>query len=204
MDERSNKTALSLQLTQEKQQQKGQLEKYTACSKAISLTQEQKTKALETLMRWYNVGNYQQICEPPLAAVSQPKARTIGEITNALGSKATRLILIPLITELSQFCCKRDVMDENMIIACADAIVSSQKDLTIPEVMLFFHRFKSGVFGNIYGAITPLDITSNLYKFRDTIFSLREMKEMQDKQRRAKENRDGAVTYEEYIKLSQK
>ena len=155
-------------------------------------------------MRWYNVGNYQQICDPPLAAVSQPKARTIGEITNALGSKAARLILIPLITELSQFCCKRDVMDENMIIACADAIVSSQKDLTIPEVMLFFHRFKSGVFGNIYGDITPLDITSNLHKFRDTIFSLREMKEMQDKQRRAKENREGAVTYEEYIKLSQK
>ena len=155
-------------------------------------------------MRWYNVGNYQQICDPPLAAVSQPKARTIGEITNALGSKSARLILIPLITELSQFCCKRDVMDENMIIACADAIVSSQKDLTIPEVMLFFHRFKSGVFGNIYGAITPLDITSNLHKFRDTIFSLREMKEMQDKQRRAKENRYGAVTYEEYLKLSQK
>ena len=95
-------------------------------------------------------------------------------------------------------------MDENMIIACADAIVSSQKDLTIPEVMLFFHRFKSGVFGNIYGAITPLDITSNLHKFRDTIFSLRDMKEMRDKQRRAKENREGAVTYEEYLKLSQK
>ena len=204
MDERSNKTALSLQLTQEKQQQKGQLEKYTACSKDISLTQEQKTKALATLMRWYNVGNYQQICDTPLAAVSQPKARTIGEITNALGSKAARLILIPLITELSQFCRKRDVMDENMIIACADAIVSSQKDLTIPEVMLFIHRFKYGVFGNIYGAITPLDITSNLHKFRDTIFSLREMKEMQDKQRRAKENRYGAVTYEEYLKLSQK
>lgn len=204
MDERSNKTALGLPLAQEKQQQKGQLEKYTACSKAISLTQEQKTKALATLMRWYNVGNYQQICDPPLAAVSQQNARTIGEITNALGRKAARLIIIPLITELSQFCCKRDVMDENMIIACADAIVSSQKDLTIPEVMLFFYRFKSGVFGNIYGAITPLDITSNLYKFRDTIFSLREMKEMQDKQRRAKENREGAVTYEEYIKLSQK
>lgn len=203
MDERSNQIALSLQSVQESTPQNGRLEKYTN-SNALALTDEQKTQALATLLRWYNINNVEKICEPPLAAVSQPKARTIGEINKALGKKATRLILIPLITELSRFCCKRDAMDEAMIISCADAIVNSQQDLTIPEVMLFFHRFKSGVFGNIYGAITPLDITSNLYKFRETIFTLRETKEMQDRQKRATQKREGAVTYEEYQKMLQK
>lgn len=48
---------------------------------------------------------------------------------------------------------------------CANVIATEFYYLSVTELMLFFHRFKSGRYGRFYGSVDPLMITTSLRDF---------------------------------------
>lgn len=141
-----------------------------------------------------------EICKTAINAVSYDSL-TLKEISDLYGSKTARLTIIPHIADFVMFTNSKDVMGEQSIIQCADVIVTSYGYLKVTEIMLFFFKYKSGDLGNVYGSISPLDITTSLKKFCGVLYSIREKQkdmEMQDKRNRQHE---GCVTYEQYQEI---
>lgn len=131
----------------------------------------------------------------PIRAV-EDSSDTLYEIAEVYGLKAVRFIIIPHITDLLVFLSqKNNAMTEQSIIQCADVITQSFPLLRLPELMLFFHRFKSGAFGQLYGGITPLDITCSLRRFMPYLYDLRERSEWRKREREREERARQAVSY---------
>lgn len=72
--------------------------------------------------------------------------------------------------------------------------------LKVTELMIFFHRFKSGLYGKFYGAIDPLTITCALRYFLADRNYLIGIYEQEERERREAEERKNAISYEEFLK----
>lgn len=68
--------------------------------------------------------------------------------------------LMAQLFDLGEFCGCRDKMDAAQAQECARIIKKEFGYLKVSEVMLFFHRCKSGRYGQIfYGSVDPMKIT---------------------------------------------
>ena len=72
--------------------------------------------------------------------------------------------------------------------------------LKVSELMLFFHRFKTGRYGRFYGSVDPLVITTSLRDFVRERGIAYEQHEQEERERREKEECKNAITYEEYLR----
>ena len=125
----------------------------------------------------------------------------LNAIRKAYGAKAPVAWLIPQLKDLSEFCGLKDKLSEEQMLQCAHIISTEYGYLKTSELMLFFHLFKSGRYGQFYGAIDPLKITTALCKFlndRNDYFYRLDQKRKDEARMKA---REGAVTYEEYRRM---
>lgn len=81
---------------------------------------------------------------------------------------------------------------------CANVIATEFYYLSVTELMLFFHRFKSGRYGRFYGSVDPLVITTSLRDFLYERAIAYDRHEQEKRQRKEKEWRKNAITWEEY------
>lgn len=95
------------------------------------------------------------------------KAATLRDISNAYQENAGASWLIPQISNLSEFCGVRHKISDEQIKELSRLIEAEYGYLTVPEFMLFFHRFKAGKYGEFYGNVDPMVITSSLGVFID-------------------------------------
>ena len=103
--------------------------------------------------------------------------------------------------DLSEYCGSKDKLTGRSRHQCACIIATEFDDLKITELILFFHRFKSGYYDRFYGSVDPLIITSSLRDFlmeRINVIERREKEEMSKKREEWKRN---AVTWEAYAKM---
>lgn len=133
----------------------------------------------------------------PIRAV-ETASDTLSDISAVYGPKAARLIIIPHITDLLVFVSSKNGMDERSLILCADTITQSFPLIRVTELMLFFHRYKSGAYGQPYGSLTPLDITCALRRFLPYLYDLRERSEWRAREREREERARQAVPYHKY------
>jgi ABC-type phosphate/phosphonate transport system ATPase subunit len=101
----------------------------------------------------------------------------------------------------------RDIstLSDNQLAELSAIILTNYYWLNLAEVMQFIAKFKLGIFGQFYGTVDPLKITSALQLFirhrEESIdYHERNQKRIQDEQR-WRQRKDGAVTYEEYLKI---
>lgn len=126
-------------------------------------------------------------------------APTLGLLNTTYGEQTAAMWLVPQLYNLSEFCGCRDKMTDNQLKECASVIATEFSYLSVTELMLFFHRFKSGRYGRFYGSVDPLVITTSLRDFlkeRALAYSKHEQEERE--RLRAEEEAKPKVTWEEY------
>ena len=125
-------------------------------------------------------------------------APTLGQLNATYGTQTAAMWLVPQLYNLSEYCGCKDKLEGNPLKECASVIATEFYFLSVSELMLFFHRFKSGRYGRFYGAVDPLVITTSIRDFlkeRSSAYYEREKKEKEEADREAAKN---AISWEEY------
>lgn len=126
-------------------------------------------------------------------------APVLSELNMAYGEMTATMWLVPQLYNLSEYCGARDKLQGKPLEECASVIATEFYYLKVSELMLFFHRFKSGRYGRFYGSIDPLIITTSLREFcRERNNAIAEQERI-ERERKAEEDRKNAITYEEYV-----
>ena len=73
--------------------------------------------------------------------------------------------LVPQLYNLSEYCGCREKLQGTPLEECASVIAMEFYYLTVTELMLFFHWFKTGRYGRFYGSVDPLVITTSIREF---------------------------------------
>lgn len=110
-------------------------------------------------------------------------------------------MLMSQINDLSEYCGCKGKISEAQSEQCAKVIVFTYPYLKISELAVFFAWFKAAKYGQFYGNVDPLIITSALRSFardRNDEYFKRESEEAEKKRR---EEKKGCVTWEEYCKM---
>lgn len=126
---------------------------------------------------------------------------TLTEINIAYHKNMATSMLMSQINDLSEYCgCKGKVSDRQSE-QCAEIIVLNYPYLKISELALFFAWFKAAKYGQFYGSVDPLVITSALRTFvnhdRNDAYFKHESILNEQKQEEAKKN---CISWEEYCK----
>ena len=129
-------------------------------------------------------------------------APTLGLLNTTYGDKTAAMWLVPQLYNLSEYCGCRDKLTDNQLKECASVIATEFNYLSVTELMLFFHRFKSGRYGRFYGSVDPLVITTSLRDFLKERSSAYDKHEQDEKERlKAEEESKPKVTWDEYCMM---
>ena len=69
------------------------------------------------------------------------------------------------IENINQFAGTKNKMEPNQMMMLSDIIITEYYYLKASELLLFFFQFKSGRYGELYGSVDPLRISSALVEF---------------------------------------
>lgn len=125
-------------------------------------------------------------------------APTLTQLRLTYGENMPVMWLIPQLHNLSEYCGCKDKLQGKPLEMCANVIATEFYYLSVTELMLFFHRFKSGRYGRFYGSVDPLVITTSLRDFLYERAIAYDRHEQEKRQRKEKEWRKNAITWEEY------
>lgn len=126
-------------------------------------------------------------------------APVLSELNMTYGEMTATMWLVPQLYNLSEYCGCKDKLQGKPLEECASVIATEFYFLKVSELMLFFHRFKSGKYGRFYGSVDPLVITTSLRSFLIERNYAIEEQERLERERKAEEDRKNAITYEEYV-----
>lgn len=131
-------------------------------------------------------------------------APTMKVIDIAYGEGSAAVWLLPQIHDLSSYCGVRD-LEAKAAAQMAGIIASEYSYLKATEVMLFFHRFKAGMYGQFYGRVDPLIIMEALRNgFMPQRASVIEKLAREEKRLEREQWRKQAATPEEIEKIKVK
>ena len=131
-------------------------------------------------------------------------APTLSQINATYGRYTAAMWLIPQLYNLSEYCGCKDKLKGKPLEECASVIASEFHWLKVTELMLFFHRFKSGRYGRFYGSVDPLVITTSLHEFLKERGSAYDRHEHEIQQAKDEESRKNAISWEEYCRKNGK
>ena len=125
---------------------------------------------------------------------------TLAEVKMNYGINAPKMWLIPQLYNLSEYCGVKDKLEGTPLEETAFVIASTYYYFKITELMLFFHRFKSGRYGRFYGNVDPLVITTALRDFAQERINAIIAKESEERDRELEEQWKNSITWEEYCR----
>jgi hypothetical protein len=128
-------------------------------------------------------------------------APVLSELNMAYGEMTATMWLVPQLYDLSEYCGCKEKLQGKPLEECASVIATEFYWLKVSELMLFFHRFKSGRYGRFYGSVDPLVITTSLREFLKERICVIEAREQEERRIKDEESKRNAITYEEYLKL---
>lgn len=156
----------------------------------------------EQFLASFNPDMQLPLCANPEGCVAAD-VPTLSQANAAYGSNTAIMWLVPQLYDLSEYCGCRDKLRGRPLEQCAAIIAAEYHFLKPTELMLFFHRFKTGRYGRFYGAVDPLVITSALRDFMNErnaeIIAREQLRQMAA----FKEYRKQAISYDEYLKNKQ-
>lgn len=125
---------------------------------------------------------------------------TLATLKCNYGKNAPLAWLVPQLTDLAVYSGSKDKLSTEQYKQCAFVISTEYYYLKVSELMLFFHRFKTGRYGRFYGSVDPLVITTSLREFirerNDTIF----LHDQEERERREIESKKNVISYEDYLR----
>lgn len=129
-------------------------------------------------------------------------APTIGALKTAYSENQVRVWVLAQLENLNSFSGAKNKMNPQQMMMLSDIILTDYFYLKASELLLFFHQFKSGKYGELYGSVDPLRVSNALLEFaeyrREELFRIesaieRERRRVEEEQRFA-----NALTYEEW------
>lgn len=126
--------------------------------------------------------------------------KTLAQLKSELGKNTPVAWLVPQLLNLSEFCGCKGKLSEDQLEECSFTIATEFYFLKVSELMLFFHKFKSGKYGKFYGNVDPMVITTSL-----RTFICERNQRIQDKQNeeaalKREEDAKHCITWEEYCR----
>ena len=149
----------------------------------------------EKFLATFNPDVQRDICNYPDACFFGG-APTLTQLNMTYGSQTAAMWLIPQLYNLSEYCGCKDKLEGNPLKECASVIATEFHFLSVSELMLFFHRFKSGRYGRFYGSIDPLVITTSIRTFLSERMAAYDEHERLERERKERETKK--CTWEEY------
>lgn len=128
------------------------------------------------------------------------KFPTLSDLNAKFDSRFSTAWVMAHLHDLSEYCGCKEKLYGNPLKQCAAVIADNFYYLKLTELMLFFHRFKSGVYGRFYGSIDPLIITTSIREFLKERSVLIERRNSAIRDTERQEWRRNAVSWEEYQK----
>ena len=125
-------------------------------------------------------------------------APTLTELNVTYGDNTSTMWLVPQLYNLSEYCGCRDKLQGKPLEECASVIAMEFYYLSVTELMLFFHWFKSGKYGRFYGNVDPLVITTSLRDFIKERNLAYDRHEQEERDRKRQEEEKNAISWEEY------
>ena len=101
---------------------------------------------------------------------------------------------------LSEYCGCRDKLEGKPLEECAFVIATEYYYLKVSELMLFFHRFKTGSYGRFYGSVDALVITTSLREFIRERGVAIERHDQEVREKEEAEHCKRVISYEEYLR----
>ena len=128
-------------------------------------------------------------------------APTLADANAAFGANTGAVWLVGQLMDISEFCGCRDKLTEAQLEGTARLVASAYPWLKLTELMLFFHRFKLGVYGRFYGAVDPMVITMGLRDFMADRAALIEAARQRREEQEWEEAKRRAVSYEQWQRM---
>lgn len=183
-----------LQQTRERKTQQALLPALQQKSNELVASYGERDKFLVT----FNPDLQREVCAYPDVCFFGG-APTLGLLNTTYGKSTAAMWLVPQLYNLSEFCGCKDKLSANQLKECASVISTEFSYLSVTELMLFFHRFKSGRYGRFYGSVDPLVITTSLRDFIKERSVAYDKHEQEERERQREEDaRKPKVTWEEY------
>lgn len=133
-------------------------------------------------------------------------APSIARVSRTFGGHIAESWLEIQLLDLAEFSgVRKDGMTEKEYEEIARIIISGYGDFKLTEFMVFFQRFKQGLYGTFYGVFDPMVITRSLREFRadrEKLLRFYEGKKRQEEKEREWERiRTTSLTFEEWEEL---
>lgn len=125
---------------------------------------------------------------------------TLAELKAQFDGRFPAAWLMAHLHDLSEYCGCREKLSGHALQQCASVITMEFYYLKVTELMLFFHRFKSGRYGRFYGSVDPIVITTALRDFLKERSDEIMRHEREQKERENAEYFKTAISYEEHLR----
>lgn len=166
----------------------------------LKTTLESRYGNRESFLRLFNPNHQHELCnsEDDCFFGDYPSLFCLGV---GYGDNAPVMWLIPQLYNLSEFCGCREKLQGAPLEECARLISMEFSFLKVSELMLFFHRFKAGLYGRFYGSIDPLLLMTALRSFlRDRAYAI-DRKEQEEREHQREEERKRSISWNEYCRI---
>lgn len=128
---------------------------------------------------------------------------TLTDICLTYGKTSAEQWLYPQLADLALFTGAKNLTKEQMR-GLASVIAVEYRYLKVTELLIFFHRFKSGRYGRFYGSVDPMVITCALREFMKERNDLISQYDQENRELEAqKQKKLPTMTHEEWIEYKQ-
>ena len=133
------------------------------------------------------------------------KAPRLSAVCGAYSQEVAETWLMAQLENMNDFCGVKQKMTIPQMTELAKMLIVEVYYLKVTELMLFFHRFKAGKYGEFFGVVDPQRIMSGLNAFlRERIEEIAQYERLVAQKRieeEAKQRDERCITHEEYLKI---
>lgn len=128
---------------------------------------------------------------------------TLSLLKLAYGSTAAELWLVPQLKSISDYCGLKEKVSEEQLLELATIIATHYHWLKTDELILFFARFKAAKYERFYSYFDPQAILASVEQFLTDKNKAIDKREQEIRMREMEEDRQNAITYDEYLKMKE-
>lgn len=107
----------------------------------------------------------QKHCASNIERTFTGSAPTINHLMHSYKDEQVRIWIMIQLEDLNTFAGTKNKMNPRQMMMICDILITEYRYLKASELLLFFFQFKSGKYGELYGSVDPLRITSALVEF---------------------------------------
>lgn len=147
----------------------------------------------------------QRVCAANVERAFSGDAPSIAMLLNTYTEKQVRVWILAQLENLNTFAGTKNKMEPPQMLMLSDVILTEYYYLKASELLLFFFQFKAGKYGELYGSVDPLRVSSALIEFdayrRSELFRIDNKRKAEQRKISDVEKEKTAITIQQYRRL---